>query len=275
MTVPFRDSPKMQYEASVRMSSFSVGTGVEISRELAQETPVALVFNGTTTAVMMASPSDIQDFAYGFALTEGFISDPDEIVDFEQVAHEAGIEARYWLKDDASEKLGRRRRASMGPVGCGLCGIDSLEQAVRNIAPVSGIRLQIDAADIASATDQLRDHQELHDRTRSAHAAGFLVPGKGIVVAREDIGRHNAVDKLLGALIRNDTDPGQGAVVVTSRVSVELIQKTAALGCSMLIAVSAPTAFAVKLAQQSGMTLVANARRADCEVFTHAHRIRK
>jgi FdhD protein len=242
-------------------------------RDLASEVPVAVVFNGTTAAVMMTSPADVHDFALGFAMTEGFIAGQDDITDYEQVAHKTGIEARFWLKEDASEQVSARRRAMMGPVGCGLCGIDSLEQVTRPLPRVTDISLRIEVDEVAHAPESLRDHQFLHDRTRSAHAAGFLVPGKGIVMAREDVGRHNALDKLLGALIRSGTDPAIGAVVVTSRVSLELVQKTASLGCPMLIAVSSPTTLAVDLADQTGITLVANAKRSECAVFTHEYRI--
>lgn len=274
MTAPFRDSPGVRYAASEVVPSVDVPLGKRALHELAQETPVALVFDGTTAAVMMASPLDIQDFAYGFAVTEGFISGPDDIQAFEQVAHETGIEARFWLKTAAARTFTARRRAMLGPVGCGLCGLDSLEQAIKPVACVSDRAFRVDAAEVAIATELMRDHQALHDCTRSVHAAGFLMPGQGIVLAREDVGRHNALDKLLGALIRDGIDPSTGAMVMTSRVSVELVQKTAAMGCPMLIAVSSPTVLAVDLCEKAGLTLVANAKRSDCRAFTHPYRIR-
>lgn len=273
MTAPFRDSPKIQYSASRPAEVVRYPQGATSVRELAQETPVALVFNGSTAAVMMASPSETDDFALGFAITEGFITGPEDIEDFEQVAHETGIEARFWLKDSASEAIAARRRAMMGPVGCGLCGIDSLKQATRTSPRVTNTGFRINAAEVTQAPELLRDHQLLHDRTRAAHAAGFIVPGGGILMAREDVGRHNALDKLFGALIRSGIDPTQGAVVMTSRVSLELVQKTATVNCPMLIAVSSPTAFAVDLAEQSGITLVANTKRHEFGVFAHAYRV--
>lgn len=273
MTVPFREGADMQYAPSRRILAKSYPNPSDVMRELAQEVPVALVFNGTTAAVMMASPADIQDFALGFAVTEGFITGPDDIEDYEQVAHKAGIEARFWLKTTASDKVAARRRAMMGPVGCGLCGIDSLEQATRSAPRIADTSLRINDAEVADAPEMLRDYQHLHDRTRSAHAAGFLLPGQGIITVREDVGRHNALDKLLGALIRAGIDPASGAVVLTSRVSLELVQKAAAVGCPMLIAVSSPTALAVELADQTGLTLVANAKRSECVVFSHDYRI--
>ncbi len=274
MTAPFRHGPKVRYSGSEIVTAVEAPTGATKPSELTQETPVAFVFDGTTAAVMMASPMDIQDFAFGFAMTEGFLSGPDDIEEFEQVAHESGIEAQFWLRTAAAQKIVARRRVMMGPVGCGLCGLDSLEQAIKPVARIPDRKFRVDTADAASATDLLRNHQALHDRTRSAHAAGFLLPGQGIVLVREDVGRHNALDKLLGALIRGGIDPSFGAVVMTSRVSVELVQKTAAMGCPMLIAVSSPTAYAVELADQAGLTLVANTRNSTCEVYTHAHRIR-
>ena len=260
MTAPFRESTEIQYSASRVATAVRYPNCAAQTRELAQEVPVALVFNGTTVAVMMASPSDIEDFALGFARTEGFITGTEDIHDYEQIAHKTGIEARFWLKDSASQTISARHRAMMGPVGCGLCGVDSLEQAMRPVPKVSGTRLIIDADEAAQATNLLRAHQSLHDRTRSAHAAGFLVPGQGVVIGREDVGRHNALDKLLGALIRQGINPSSGAIVMTSRVSIELLQKAAAVNCPMLIAVSSPTALAVDTADEAGITLISNAK---------------
>ncbi|WP_254452962.1 formate dehydrogenase accessory sulfurtransferase FdhD [Ruegeria atlantica] len=273
MTAPFRESLDVHFPESRMVTATRYPYQASQITELAQEVPVAVVFNGTTAAVMMASPVDIHDFALGFAMTEGFIAGQVDIADYEQVAHKAGIEARFWLKEAALEHVSARRRAMMGPVGCGLCGIDSLEQVTRPLPCVVDRSLRIEADEVTLAPEFLRDHQLLHDQTRSAHAAGFLMPGKGIVMAREDVGRHNALDKLMGALIQAGINPVYGAVVMTSRVSLELVQKTAAMGCPMLIAVSSPTAIAVELADQASITLVANAKRSECCVFTHEYRI--
>lgn len=244
----------------------------QVLRALPEEVPVALVFNGETQAVMMASPSDLEDFAVGFALGEGIVQRLDQIEALEIVEHSHGIEARMELEPGTARALTQRRRSMTGPVGCGLCGIDSLDQAVRALPRVTA-DLRLGRDDVANAGDTLRAHQPLHDQTHAAHAAGFLQPGKGIIAVREDVGRHNALDKLLGALAHAGIDPATGAVVLTSRVSVELIQKAALAGCPVLIAVSAPTALALRQAETAGITLAAFARGGGFDLYSHPHRI--
>lgn len=244
-----------------------------VRRALPEEVPVAVVYDGSTHAVMMASPGDIADFAHGFALTEGVITSLDQIEGFEEVRHDDGIEARFWLREDRQEALNARRRFMAGPVGCGLCGIDSLEQANRPLPRVTGTGLRLDRDEVLRATDDLRPLQVLHAQTGATHAAGFLVPGQGIVAVREDVGRHNALDKLIGALARDGIDCASGAFVMTSRLSMELVQKCAIAGCPALIAVSAPTTHALQLAEDSGITLVAFARQSGFDVYSHPERI--
>ena len=242
-----------------------------VHHALPEETPVAMVFDATTLAVMMASPADIEDFATGFTLTEGVVDDAAEIEEIRVVAHPAGLEAQMWLAGDRGERLARRRRSMVGPVGCGLCGIESLEAAIRALPQVGGAGLP--ASQIAEATDALRRMQPLHDATRAVHAAGFVLPGRGVVLAREDVGRHNALDKLIGAMARGGIDASRGAVVLTSRVSLEMVQKTVMAGAGLLIAVSAPTAHAVRLADTAGLTVAALARGGGFETFTHPRRV--
>jgi len=244
-----------------------------VTRTLPEEVPVAVSFNGTTLAVMMCTPDDIGDFAHGFALTEGVISGLEEIEIFEVVTHPEGIEARFWLTEARAEALETRRRQMIGPVGCGLCGIDSLEQAMRDLPQVPKAPLALTHAEIAAATEALKGHQPLHDQTRAVHAAGFLRPGEGLVLAREDVGRHNALDKLIGALAQAGEDAATGAFVLTSRVSVEMVQKTAMAGCPVIIAASAPTAQALRLAEGAGITLAAFARAGAFELYSHPERI--
>ena len=246
----------------------------DIVRALPEETPIALVFEGTTAAVMMATPDDIADFAMGFALTEGFIAHPGDVSEFEIVPHEQGIEARFWLTGDRSEALRTRRRNMLGPVGCGLCGIDSLEQAIRALPVLEDGGSAISQCDVARGADALRAHQPLHDQTRAVHAAGFMRPGGTIVLAREDVGRHNALDKLIGAMAHAKIDPREGAIVLTSRISVEMVQKTVIAGCPILVAVSAPTAHALRLAKGSKLTLAAFARNDGFDIFSHPERIK-
>jgi FdhD protein len=239
-------------------------------RMLPEETAVALSYNGSTQAVMMATPERLEDFAYGFSLTEG-IARPDEIESVEVVETGRGIDVQIWLVPAAEARLAKRRRTMAGPVGCGLCGIDSLEEATRALPPVTA-SLSITPSQICAAVAALPAHQSLHDATRAVHAAAFWTPSQGIVAAREDVGRHNALDKLAGALLRDGTRT-EGAVVLTSRVSIDMVQKCAAMGVPVLIAVSAPTAHAVEMAEAAGITLIALARPDRFEAFTHTDRI--
>ncbi|KAA8609153.1 formate dehydrogenase accessory sulfurtransferase FdhD [Salipiger aestuarii] len=245
----------------------------QVVRALPEEVPVALVFDGTTQAVMMATPADVADFAYGFALSEELIAHPDQVREVETVPHTRGIEARIWLTEDRGAALKERRRTMLGPTGCGLCGIDSLDGALRPLPRLPDGGPSFETSDIAQATDRLRAHQPLHDQTRAVHAAGFLLPGKGIVMTREDVGRHNALDKLIGAMARQDMDPGAGAIVLTSRVSVDMVQKTVLARCPVLIAVSAPTALALSVAEDANLTLTAFARSGGFDLYAAPGRV--
>ncbi|WPY94514.1 formate dehydrogenase accessory sulfurtransferase FdhD [Limimaricola variabilis] len=238
---------------------------------LPEETPVAVVYNGSTQAVMMTTPADIEDFARGFTITEGFAA-ASEIGDVEIVRQPVGIEARIWLPEEKQAALDARRRAQVGPVGCGLCGIDSLAQAAREVPRVPASGLVLAPSEIGEALDALRALQPLHDETRAVHAAGFYVPGQGIVLAREDVGRHNALDKLAGAMAAAGTNPASGAVVLTSRLSLEMVQKTAMIGAPVMLSVSQPTATAVALAETAGIALVTRNRHGT-RIFTHHARI--
>jgi FdhD protein len=244
-----------------------------LPRPLAEEVPVALVYNGTTQAVMMATPADLEDFAIGFTLTEG-IAAPGEILELEIVDHGAGREARMWLPEGAAERLARRRRAMAGPVGCGLCGIDSIEQALAPAARVETDALRLQAADLRRAPEMLRGRQPLHDETHAAHAAGLWQPGEGLITVREDVGRHNALDKLAGTVARAGGNASGAAVVLTSRVSVEMVQKAAAMGAEAILAASAATALAVRMADAAGLTLVAGLKGGPAAPLTHPHRMK-
>lgn len=244
-----------------------------VTRSLPEEVPVAFVFDGSTQAVMMATPADITDFALGFALSEGIIESLSEVEEIEAVEHGEGIEARMWLRADRSEALKTRRRVMAGPVGCGLCGIDSLEQAMRPLPRVAVTGPVLAQSDVATVSDALARLQPLHSQTRATHAAGFLQAGKGIVMAREDVGRHNALDKLIGGLARAGVDPATGAFVMTSRISVDLVQKCAQAGCPVLVAVAAPTAAALRLADTAGITLAAFARGGAFDLYSHPLRV--
>jgi FdhD protein len=262
-------------EASVRVSSRRVSEArVEtVSRSIPEETPVALVYDGSTFAVMMASPCDLEDFALGFSLTEGVIRDKSEIREFELVDHEKGLEARMWLKSGTGRALVDRRRRIAGPTACGLCGVESIEAAVPEPRRV-GSSASTTPREIHAALAAMPPAQTLNVATRAVHAAAFWNTGTQTIAAlREDVGRHNALDKLVGAVAAAGLDPAQGFIVLTSRVSVEMVQKTAMLGAEIIVAVSAPTALALRVAEQAGITVAAIARSDAFEIFTHPHRI--
>ena len=222
---------------------------------------------------MMATPADIIDFAVGFSRTQnlaGGVLGRDQI-DIRKRAR--GIECNLSLAEDESEELNHRLRAVVSPSACGLCGVRSIAQAVPPPPVVPDSNLTISASMVMASVAQLRQLQPLHDRTHGAHAAAFLIPQRGIVCVREDIGRHNALDKLGGALLRMGEDLSAGAVVITSRVSVEMVQKVAAFGAPVLIAVSAPSELGVRVAKAAGITLVTNVKRGHCVIRTHPARL--
>ncbi|MGY4513526.1 formate dehydrogenase accessory sulfurtransferase FdhD [Bradyrhizobium sp. USDA 3650] len=241
------------------------------SRIVAEERRVALTYNGSTYAVMMASPVDLHDFGVGFSLNEGAVEHSGEISSIEVIELEQGCEVRMWLDRASADLISKRRRAMVGPVGCGLCGIESLEQACRPLRRVVS-EARFPALDLLNAMRALRPLQRHNETTRAMHAAAFW-DDQGIRLVREDVGRHNALDKLAGAIARSGLHTAAGAVLLTSRVSVELVQKTARMGVPLLVAVSAPTSLAIETAEQAGITLVAVARDDGYEIFSHADRL--
>jgi FdhD protein len=245
----------------------------EGSRSVAEESAIALSYGGSTEAVMMATPADLEDFAVGFSLSEGIIETMDEIAGIEILEASGGIDLQISLAETVDRALRVRRRAKAGPVGCGLCGVESIEEALKPAADVSGVTLTLSANDIATAMQALSANQPLNAETRAVHAAGFYIPGQGMIAVREDVGRHNALDKLIGHLARIGVSGSAGAVIMTSRLSVELIQKSAKLGSAVLVGISAPTALAIDMAERAGMSLVALARGEDYEIFTGSGRI--
>jgi FdhD protein len=243
------------------------------ARAVPEETAVSFTYGRATYAVMMATPQDLEDFAIGFSLTEGIVRRPGEIAELDVVSLPLGIELRITLSGARGEALEARRRTMAGPAGCGLCGIESLEAAVRKPARVeSDVRIAPET--VFRVMRDLRARQPLNAETHAVHAAGFWpFDGEGFAAVREDVGRHNALDKLVGALARNGRDAAGGIVALTSRVSIELVQKAAAIGCPVIAAVSAPTGYAMRAAEEAGLTLVAVARDDSFEIFTHSERI--
>lgn len=251
-----------------RASGFSEGT-----RAIPEETAIALTYNGGTYAIMMATPQNLNDFAVGFSLSEGIVQFPEDIESLDVLHLDDGIELRMWLAPSKAERLNERRRHIAGPTGCGICGIDSVAEAVRPAAIVAQGR-SFSPREITAAMQSIPSLQRINIETRAVHAAAFWTPARGIVALREDVGRHNALDKLAGALARGKISASEGMVLLTSRVSVEMVQKTAAIGAPLLVAVSAPTALAVRMADSAGITLAAIARADGFEVFTHPERIK-
>ncbi|WP_147694086.1 formate dehydrogenase accessory sulfurtransferase FdhD [Vogesella mureinivorans] len=248
------------------------GSAVAATDQLIAEVPVAMVYNGISHAVLLASPADLHDFALGFALSEGILTHASELYDCEAWQGEAGIELRLDIASARFSQLKARRRNMAGRTGCGLCGVDSLDAVAQTIAPLP-LRPTLHAASIARAVAALPAQQPLHAATGAAHGAAYCHADGSIVLVREDVGRHNALDKLIGALRRQGVDTRDGFVLVSSRASYEMVQKTAQAGIPALIAVSAPTAYAAQLAGQCGLLLAGFARPGRLVAYTHTERL--
>lgn len=237
-----------------------------------EEVPVAFEYNGISHTVMLATPGDLEDFALGFSLSEGIVSRPEEIRDIEIEETCAGIILQLEISGGALFRLKQHRRTMAGRTGCGLCGAESLTQVMRDLPAVdSDPGLSLEA--LRRAIRKLPAEQRLQQSSGAVHAACHVDAEGAISHVREDVGRHNALDKALGSLARN-RQGNEGGLVVTSRASFEMVQKTAALGYGMLAAVSAPTAAAVRLAEHLNLTLVGFLRGDDCAIYTHASRLR-
>lgn len=239
---------------------------------VAEEIPVALEYNGISHAVMLATPADLEDFAWGFSLTEGIIDDMSQLRDVEVSRSPQGITLQVSIASAAFARLKDRRRNLTGRTGCGLCGTDSLKDAVRP-APVLTAATTFESAAITRALGDLRGQQQLLAATGATHAAAWCRADGTIVLVREDVGRHNALDKLIGALKRARTPASAGFIIVTSRASYEMVHKTAVAGVSLLAAVSGVTALAVDVAQQAGLTLLGFVRGDDISVYAHPERL--
>ncbi|MEZ0472516.1 formate dehydrogenase accessory sulfurtransferase FdhD [Luteimonas salinilitoris] len=239
---------------------------------VAEEVPVAFVYNDRPFAVMMATPADLEDFALGFALSEGIVADTRE-ARIESVEHLLeGVEIRLHIPGHRARALDHRRRSLSGRSGCGICGSELLEAALRRPEPV-GPGVTIAERALYAALRGLREGQALNARTGATHAAGWADADGRILLLREDVGRHNALDKLIGAMARGGHDPQAGFAVVTSRASYEMAMKAAGAGIALLAAISAPTALAISLAERANLTLIGFARDDGYAVYTHPRRI--
>jgi FdhD protein len=237
-----------------------------------EEVPVALVYHGVPHVVMLATPADLEDYAVGFTVSEGLVASPREIQSVEVVRGPDSVEVRLGIAGERFSELLRRRRNLTGRSGCGLCGAETVDEAIRPPTQVAQ-GPTVTAADLHAALVQLESQQPVNARTGSIHAAAWVVPGKGIQLVREDVGRHNALDKVIGALVRAETDVNAGYALITSRASFEMVQKAATAGIAFVAAVSAPTALAIRMAEQTGLTLVGFARRHSHVVYANPERL--
>jgi FdhD protein len=244
----------------------------DATERVAEEVPVALVFNGLPHVVMMASPADLQDFALGFCLSEGILASRDELHGTEVVAAGEGVEVHMSIDLVRYLPLEEKRRNLAGRSSCGLCGTETIEQAVRHPAPV-GTGPQVHGAALDRAFASLSAQQALNAQTGAVHAAAWAAPDGEVRLVREDVGRHNALDKLIGALASGGVRFDDGIALITSRASFEMAQKAATVGITVLAAISAPTGLAIRLAQETGLTLVGFARPGQHNVYTNPQRM--
>ncbi|MFI3199883.1 MAG: formate dehydrogenase accessory sulfurtransferase FdhD [Methylococcaceae bacterium] len=239
---------------------------------IAEEVPISLIYNGTPHVVMLATPTNLEEFALGFSITEGIIKNPQELLSARIYNRSNGIEVQLKIPDNRFQGMADKGRNLTGRTGCGLCGASTLKQAIRQPNQVNG-DLSLSGAQLRSALTDIKQHQTLNRLTGAVHAAAWVVPGLGIVDLREDVGRHNALDKLIGLLLRTDKDLSAGFVIVTSRASYEMVQKTAWVGITLLAAISAPTGLAIRLADETGLTLIGFARDDQHVIYTHPQRL--
>jgi FdhD protein len=240
---------------------------------IAEEVPISLIYNGVPHVVMLATPTNLEEFALGFSITEGIIKSPQELLSARVYNRSNGIEVQVKIPEQRFQCMSDKGRNLTGRTGCGLCGASTLKQAIRQPSPVSNGDLTLSATELRSALTDIKQHQKLNQLTGAVHAAAWAVPGQGILDIREDVGRHNALDKLIGFLLRTGKDLSSGFVIVTSRASYEMVQKTAWVGISLLAAISAPTGLAIRLADEAGLTLIGFARDDQHVIYTHPQRL--
>ena len=266
MTAPFPAT------VEIEVARWQAGRSERARDRVADERPVAFRYHGIPHVVMLATPADLEDLATGFTLSEGLVASPEEIRSVELREFEDSVEVNLDIAPERFRAMLQRHRNMTARTGCGLCGAETLEDAIRTPAEVAG-GLVIGIAEMHAALNALAAGQPINAETGSVHAAAWVVPGRGLGLVREDVGRHNALDKLIGALIRRHEDLSRGYVVVTSRASYEIVQKAATVGIAAVVAVSAPTAFAIRSAERFGVTLVGFARPERHVVYTHPERL--
>ncbi len=247
-------------------------TRTEQDERIVEEMPVAIVYNGIPHVVMMATPADLEDFALGFSLTEELIQSPADLERMEIVRYSRGVEIQATVAARCAAVISERTRRLTGRTGCGICGADGVDAVLKQIHPVTG-DAPVTVSAIQAALDALSANQPLNAASGAVHAAGWARGDGTLELMREDVGRHNALDKLVGAAVTAGVDPRSGFVVVTSRASFEMVQKATVLGAPLLAAISGPTGLAVRVAEQAGLTLVGFARRGRVTVYTHPQRV--
>jgi len=257
---------------TVDVRRWRAGHVEQVPDDVAEEVPVAFVYHGIPHVVMLATPQDLEDLGVGFTFTEALVDTPGEIRGVEAAMLDDACELRLTIAPERFSALLLRQRNLTGRTGCGLCGTETLAEAIRRPAPV-GAGVTIGAAELHAALKDLQKQQPLNARTGSVHAAAWCLPQSGVQIVREDVGRHNALDKVIGALLRAGTDASAGYLLVSSRASYEMVQKAATAGVTLMAAISAPTALAIRLAQDCGMTLLGFARDDSHVVYTHPHRL--
>lgn len=267
-----QDEVPLSVEVPIAVVPYDDGQSRTGLRPLAVEAPVNLVYGSVPHAVMMATPGDLEDFAYGFSLTEGIIEEAAEIRGVEVEAAEGGLRLLVDLAPGRLREHLARKRAISGRTGCGVCGIEDLDALPRAIPrPAPLLTLAVPA--IARALTVMEAEQRLGATTRAVHAAAWARLDGTLLAVREDVGRHNALDKLIGALLRAGTDPADGFLIITSRCSFEMVEKAARLGAGAIVAISAPTSLALERAKAHGLTLCAIARADSLTVFTGEERL--
>ena len=240
--------------------------------QIVEETPVAIVYNRIPHVVMMATPTDLEDFALGFSLTEELIESADDLIHLEISRYSRGVEIQATVAERCVATISERTRRLTGRTGCGICGADSVDAVLKRIHPVErDVTISVPA--VQRALDSLAANQPLNTASGAVHAAGWAQLDGTLSIIREDVGRHNALDKLVGAATAARVVPSAGFIVVTSRASFEMVQKATVLGAPLLAAISGPTGLAVRVAQQAGLTLVGFARKGRLTVYTHPERL--
>jgi FdhD protein len=256
----------------VQAREWSAGTVVDRPQQIVEETPVVIVYNAIPHVVMMATPTDLEDFVLGFSVTEELIRAPSDLHAVNVVRYGQGIEVQATVDEACEAVVASRARRLSGRTGCGICGSDSIDAVMKSPHSVRAGR-PVRPAAIEAALQALAARQQLNALSGAVHAAAWVRVDGTVDEVREDVGRHNALDKLIGALLRRGADPETGFVLVTSRASFEMVQKAAVFGAPLLAAISGPTGLAVRVAEQSGMTLVGFARGDRLTIYTHPGRV--